>query len=195
MDALEEIPTILETAVQSTQMVLNNNKKRKLPSAIKPPKQPKQSKQSEKQRLVKRYLENFDSQTGTTPSHDEIKRMSTTQLKEKLKVIALKHTVALKPTGLAERVISLVSVLLDTLLQTESEIQKLNESDDELRRAVQSELGSLATYLNNKVQIISHVALNTGKVVLKKRKIDKEFVSKENGRIQSETEKVSSKSN
>jgi hypothetical protein len=190
MEALADIP-IIESALQPTnQMVTNNatNKKRKLPVT--------KTKVSEKQRLVKRYLENFDSKNGVTPTQDEIKKMSTTQLKDRLKLIEVKHTVALKPTGLAERVISLVSVLLDTLLQTESEIQKVNENDDELRRAVQSELGSLATYLNNKVQIMSHLALNTGKVVLKKRKIDKEIISKEiDGRSPSKTEKVSSKSN
>jgi superfamily I DNA and/or RNA helicase len=186
MIALEEIPTIIESA--PTQMATNNatNKKRKLPAT-----KPSKTKQSEKQRLVQRYLENFDAKNGIAPTHDEVKRMSTLQLKDRLKLIEVKHTVSLKPTGLAERVISLVSAVLDTLLQTESEIQKVNESDDELRRAVQSELGSLATYLNNKVQILSHVALNTGKVVLKKRKIDKEFLNKEkdtDGRSKSKAE-------
>jgi hypothetical protein len=168
MDELEEIPEILSTAVDMS-IIPTKNRKSPEKTVVKA-----KAKQSEKQRLVERYLENFDASKGVSPTHEEVKRLSVSTLKERLKCIEIKQSVSLQPTGLAERVISLVSVLLDTLLQTDSEIQKTNESDLELRRAVQSELGSLATYLNNKVQIASHLALNTGKVVLKKRKLDKD---------------------
>jgi hypothetical protein len=181
MDALEEIPEIASAAVD---MSIIPTKKRKSPE-----KPIVKVKQSEKQRLVKRYLDNFDASKTTPPSHEEVKRLSVSTLKERLKCIEIKQTASLEPTGLAERVIGLVSVLLDTLLQTESEIQKANESDLELRRAVQSELGSLATYLNNKVQIASHLALNTGKVVLKKRKLDND-----KDEVEERIEEVSTKS-
>ena len=48
------------------------------------------------------------------------------------------------------------------------------------------ELGSLATYLNNKVKIASHVALNSGRAIVKKRKLspEKETQDEQGGKEQ-----------
>jgi hypothetical protein len=77
----------------------------------------------------------------------------------------------LQPSGLAETLIGFVSQCLDFLAQTDGEITRLNDEDEELRRCVSEELGSLATYLNHKVKIASHVALNSGRAIVKKRKL------------------------
>jgi hypothetical protein len=81
------------------------------------------------------------------------------------------QTHKLQPSGLAETLIGFVSQCLDFLAQTDGEITRLNDEDEELRRCVSAELGSLATYLNNKVKIASHVALNSGRAIVKKRKL------------------------
>ena len=84
------------------------------------------------------------------------------------------QTHKLQPSGLAQISINFVSQCLDFLAQTDGEITRLNGEDEELRRCVSEELGSLATYLNNKIKIGSHLALNSGRAIIKKRKLSPE---------------------
>ena len=82
-----------------------------------------------------------------------------------------KVATVVKPSGLGEQIVGLVSSLLDFLLRTDGEISQVNQSDAELIRCVNEELGVLSTLLSNKVQIASHLALNTGRAFLKKRRL------------------------
>ncbi len=171
MDELEQIPEIDESAVLSTpvdthdSVVVSSTKKRKRAAA------PKKKKKARKPELVKRYLDNFDSSKQVPPTEDELKSMSVAKLETLCCLQEKQQTHKLQPSGLAETLIGFVSQCLDFLAQTDGEITRLNEDDQELKRCVSEELGSLATYLNNKVKIASHVALNSGRAIVKKRKL------------------------
>jgi hypothetical protein len=171
MDELEELPTVIEStllahtpAVQAP--VISSTKKRKKPE--------KTTKSSKKSDLVKRYLQNFDSCSEAPPSDAEIKAMSVVKLETLCTIQEKQATHKLQPSGLAEQLIGFVSQCLDFLAQTDDEISRLNAEDIELRKCVTEELGSLATYLNNKIKIASHVALNSGRAIVKKHKTGKE---------------------
>jgi hypothetical protein len=172
MDELEQLPTVIESTLLShthtpvVQASSSATKKRK-----KPEKTPKSSKKAD---LVKRYLQNFDSCSETPPSDAEIKNMSIVKLETLCTIQEKQATHKLQPSGLAEQLIGFVSQILDYVAQTDNEICRLNAEDIELRKCVTEELGSLATYLNNKIKIASHVALNSGRAIIKKQKTGKE---------------------
>ena len=96
--------------------------------------------------------------------------MTLAKLRQAVKLQEQRQTANLRPTGLSERVIGLVSVLLDFLAGTEGEIARANSSDAELQRAVQEELGALSTFLTNRMQIGAHLALNTVRAVVQKKR-------------------------
>ena len=172
MDELEDIPEINADfclPVPNDDIVENptTKKKRKRPTqTVK-----KKKKKPRKPELVKRYLDNFDSSKQTPPTEDELKGMTVAKLETLCTIQEKQQTHKLQPSALAETLIGFVSQCLDFLAQTDGEISRLNEQDEELRRCVSEELGSLATYLNNKVKIASHVALNSGRAIVKKRKL------------------------
>jgi hypothetical protein len=171
MDELEHLPEIKQDVVLPISAPSNtvmpdtkSGKKRKRPPATK-------KKKPRKPELVKRYLENFDSSKHTPPTEDELKNITVAKLETLCTIQEKQQTHKLQPSGLAETLIGFVSQCLDFLAQTDNEITRLNQEDEELKRCVSEELGSLATYLNNKVKIASHVALNSGRAIVKKRKL------------------------
>jgi hypothetical protein len=175
MDELEQIPEIdadfcvpvpTDNIVEDTKSDTTNKKRKRAPVATK-----KKKKKPRKPELVKRYLDNFDATKQTPPTEDQLKSMTVTKLETLCTIQEKQQTHKLQPSALAETLIGFVSQCLDFLAQTDGEISRLNEQDEELRRCVSEELGSLATYLNNKVKIASHVALNSGRAIVKKRKL------------------------
>jgi hypothetical protein len=171
MDELDELPTILDAAPISVKSIPTiptiTTKKRKKPEKKMAPK-------SKKADLVKRYLQNLDSRKELPPTDAEIKSMSVVTLERLCMLQEKQATHNLQPSGLAESLIGFVSQCLDFVAQTDNEISKLNSEDEELNRCVSEELGSIATYLNNKIKIASHVCLNSGRAIVKKRKLEKE---------------------
>jgi hypothetical protein len=164
MDELEELPVVEQHSEVVAEQELPSSKKRKRTAVKKPPK---------KAVLVKRYLDNLDSSKQSPPSEVDLKNMTVARLETLCTLQQKKATHNMQPSGLAVTLISFVSQCLDFVAQTDNEITRLNEEDEELKRAVSEELGSLATFLNNKVKIGSHLALNTGRAVVKKRKVGK----------------------
>ena len=163
MDELEELPE----CVEEKDIVSNTPAKLKTPPAsppVAPP--PKKKARGKKTALIKRYLDNFDSTVEDVPSESDLKKMSIETLETKLKLQEQKKVVTtVRPAQLGERLVGLVSAVLDFLLKTDGEITKPNEQDEELIRCVNLELGCLSTYLGNRTQIAGHLAINTGKVV------------------------------
>jgi hypothetical protein len=191
MDELADIPEIDDallcpSPVDTVVPLSKPSTKRKRQST-------KKKKKPRKPELVKRYLDNFDSSKQTPPTEEELKGMTVAKLDTLCKLQEKQQTHKLQPSGLAETIIGFVSQCLDFLAQTDNEITRLNQEDAELRRCVSEELGSLATYLNNKVKIASHVALNSGRAIVKKRRLipPKE---KENGTETEQTKTSTSKS-
>jgi hypothetical protein len=183
MDELDELPIIDSSEISTSARVLlstkpdiaTTTKKRKREVNTNKPK-------SKKADLVKRYLQNFDSSKEKPPTDDELKSMSVVKLETLCTIQEKQSTYKMQPAGLAESLIGFVSQCLDFVAQTDNEISRLNSEDDELRRCVAEELGSIATYLNNKIKIASHVALNSGRaIVTKKRKYEKENVCDKGG--------------
>ena len=192
MDELEQIPEIDDYAVLSTPttthdaVVPTSTKKRKAA--------PKKKKKARKPELVKRYLDNFDSSKQVPPTEDELKSMTVAKLETLCTIQEKQQTHKLQPSCLAETLIGFVSQCLDFLAQTDGEIARLNEDDQELKRCVSEELGSLATYLNNKVKIASHVALNSGRAIVKKRKLMHPKKENDDQRREEQTQAGSAKS-
>jgi hypothetical protein len=177
MDELENIPELADDLILSVPVPVDDvvsdtkstTKKRKRSVAT-----AKKKKKPRKPELVKRYLDNFDSSKEVPPTEHELKSMTVAKLETLCTIQEKQQTHKLQPSGLAETLIGFVSQCLDFLAQTDGEITRLNDADEELRRCVSEELGSLATYLNNKVKIASHVALNSGRAIVKKRKLSPE---------------------
>jgi len=183
MDELDELPTIME----QDECEVIAEQELPPPPAAEAKKQPRKrkkpaaatAKKPKKAVLVKRYLDNFDSSKQAPPSESDLKSMTVAKL-ETLCTLQQKHaTHNMQPSGLAVTLIGFVSQCLDFLAQTDNEITRLNAEDEELKRAVSEELGNLATFLNNKVKIGSHLALNCGRAVVKKRKLGKKNESEE----------------
>ena len=170
MNELEEIPEVeindVTPAVAEVADVLPVRKGKRKREAPKPAK-----KLGKKAQLVKRYLDNFDSSKQEPPTESEVKSMSVAKLETLCTLQEKQQTHAIQPGGLAASLIGFVSNVLDFLARTDGEITRLNEEDQELKRCVTEELGALATFLNNKVKIASHVALNSGRAIVKKRKL------------------------
>ena len=171
MDELDDLPLIVEQEEQACEVEQElsavpstKKKKRKKPAVTKKPK---------KAVLLKRYLDNFDSSKQQPPTESDLKSMTVAKL-ETLCCLQQKQAAHnLQPSGLADSLIGFVSQCLDFVAQTDNEITRLNSEDEELKRAVSEELGNLATFINNKVKIASHLALNSGRAVVKKRKLGK----------------------
>jgi hypothetical protein len=203
MDELEQIPEIDDDVVfpvlESSNDTMSNAKssttKKRKRDVVAPKKKTK--KKPRKPELVKRYLSNFDSSKATPPTEGELKSMTVAKLETLCSLQEKQQTHKLQPSGLAETLIGFLSTCLDFLAKTDGEITRLNAEDEELRRCVSEELGSLATYLNNKVKIASHVALNSGKAIVKKRRLSPpQAKQKQNGKKTAEsTQKGASKPN
>jgi hypothetical protein len=175
MDELEDIPEISEEYVHAP---CNAPKKRKRDKPPPPPKRTLQKK-PKKADLVARYLNNFDSSKEIPPTEDDLKSYSIAKL-ETLCLIQEKHaTHKIQPGNLAHSVISFVSQVLDGLAGTGDEITKLNAADEELTRCVGEQMGKFSTFLDSRVKIASHITLNSGRAIMKKRKLN---VEKENAK-------------
>jgi hypothetical protein len=174
MDELDDLPKILDgeftipTIATSVQPISTptSTKKRKKPDRT--------TSKPKKADLVKRYLQNLDSTKEVPPTDAEIKSMSVAKLETLCTIQEKQSTHKMQPSGLAESLIGFVSQCLDFVAQTDNEISRMNSEDSELLRCVTEELGSIATYLNNKIKIASHVVLNSGRAIVKKRKLEKE---------------------
>jgi hypothetical protein len=122
-------------------------------------------------------LNNFDSSKETPPTEDDLKSYSIVKL-QSVCLLQEKHaTHKIQPGNLAHSVISFVSQVLDTMCQTGDEITKLNTADEEFTRCVGEQMGKTSTFLDSKVKIASHITLNSGRAIMKKRKLN---VEKEN---------------
>jgi hypothetical protein len=161
MDELEQIPEI-DDVVIAEPAILNVAK------TVEKKKKP--VKKSKKADLVKRYLTNFDSSSEVPPTEAEVKAFTVAKLEMLCTLQQKQQTHKMKPSGLADTLIGFVSGIMDSLAQTDNEITRMNSEDQELKRCVSEELGSLATLLNNKVKIASHVVLNGGRAIVNKRK-------------------------
>jgi hypothetical protein len=183
MDELDELPTIME---QDECEIVAEQELPAAPAKKQPPRKRKKpaastttAKKPKKAVLVKRYLDNFDSSKQPPPSEADLKSMTVAKLETLCTLQQKQATHNMQPSGLAVTLIGFVSQCLDFLAQTDNEITRLNQEDEELKRAVSEELGNLATFLNNKVKIGSHLALNCGRAVVKKRKLGKKNESEE----------------
>jgi hypothetical protein len=180
MNELEELPNIGDVPVIDIPNPVINSPVTKIKRTKKNKK--KAPVISKKQQLVNRYLKNFDASKNVPPSEEEMKGYTVVKLQTLCTLQEKQQTHKMQPSGLAVSLIGFVSNILDFLAKTDNEITRLNAEDDELKRCVAEELGSLATYLNNKVKIASHLTLNTGRAVVKKRKYD-QVKEKENDQV------------
>jgi hypothetical protein len=167
MDELEP-PFYVEEILAPT-----NKRKRtaEKPPAPPPTKKPKQNKKAD---LVKRYLQNFDSSKEKPPDAQEVKSMSISTLENLCSLQEKRSAREIAPSGLAESLIGFISLVLDGVAGTNSEISRLNAEDAELKRCVAEELGCVSTFLGNRVKIISHVTVNSAHAVVKKHATEKE---------------------
>jgi hypothetical protein len=173
MDELDDLPKILDATEFIIPASTTSVQPVSTPTITKKRKKPTTSK-SKKADLVKRYLQNLDSTKEAPPTDAELKSFSVAKLETLCTIQEKQSTHKLQPSGLAESLIGFVSQCLDFVAQTDNEICRLNSEDTELLRCVSEELGSIATYLNNKIKIASHVCLNSGRAIVKKRKLEKE---------------------
>lgn len=158
------------------------------PVADKAPKKQKKRKRDEakpeKDTLIASVLENWDSKKqGDVPNVDELKRKKLSDLKVLAKTQQIRQSSNLNEKGLAETFIAFLSSLLDTALQTDGEIERTNMADQELIRALREELGYWSSLLNNKVKVAAHLALNSGKVAVKKFKTNPQQSDGPKGKI------------
>jgi hypothetical protein len=160
MDELEPLFEVEEVHAPTT-----NKRKR---TDVKPPvQQTKKPKKNKKADLVKRYLENFDSSKDKPPDAQEVKSMSISTLETLCTLQEKRSAHQLAPSGLADSVISFISLVLDGIAGT-TEISRLNSEDEELKRCVSEELGCLNTFLGNRLKIASHLTMNSAHAVVKK---------------------------
>jgi hypothetical protein len=166
MDELEPLFEVEEVRAPTT-----NKRKR---TDVKPPPPPtKKPKKNKKADLVKRYLENFDSSKEKPPDAQEVKSMSISTLETLCTLQEKRSAHQLAPSGLAESVISFISIVLDGIAGT-TEISRLNSEDAELKRCVSEELGCLNTFLGNRLKIASHITMNSAHAVVKKHATEKQ---------------------
>jgi hypothetical protein len=167
MDELEPLFEVEEVLAPTS-----NKRKR---TDVKPPAPPptKKPKKNKKTDLVKRYLQNFDSSKEKPPDSQEVKSMSIATLENLCTLQEKRSAHQLAPSGLAESVISFISLVLDGIAGT-TEISRLNSEDAELKRCVSEELGCLNTFLGNRLKIASHLTMNSAHAVVKKHAMEKQ---------------------
>jgi hypothetical protein len=166
MDELEPLFEVAEVLAPTS-----NKRKR---TDVKPPPPPTQKpKKNKKADLVKRYLQNFDSSKDKPPDANEVKSMSISTLETLCTLQEKRSAHQLAPSGLAESVISFISLVLDGIAGT-TEISRLNSEDAELKRCVSEELGCLNTFLGNRLKIASHLTMNSAHAVVKKHATEKQ---------------------
>jgi hypothetical protein len=166
MDELEPLFEVEEVLAPTS------NKRKRID--VKPPPTPtKKPKKNKKADLVKRYLENFDSSKEKPPDAQEVKSMSISTLENLCTLQEKRSAHQLAPSGLAESVISFISLVLDGIAGT-TEISRLNSEDEELKRCVSEELGCLNTFLGNRLKIASHLTMNSAHAVVKKHATEKQ---------------------
>ena len=179
MDELEPLFEVEEVLAPTS-----NKRKR---TEVKPPPTPtKKPKKNKKADLVKRYLENFDSSKEKPPDAQEVKSMSIATLENLCTLQEKRSAHQLAPSGLADSVISFISLVLDGIAGT-TDISRLNSEDEELKRCVSEELGCLNTFLGNRLKIASHITMNSAHAVVKKLAKEKQNGKKEE---ESSTESV-----
>jgi hypothetical protein len=177
MDELEPLFEVEEVRAP------NKRKRTDVKPAPPPTKKPKKNKKAD---FVKRYLENFDSSKEKPPDAQEVKSMSISTLETLCTLQEKRSAHQLAPSGLAESVISFISLVLDGIAGT-TEISRLNSEDEELKRCVSEELGCLNNFLGNRLKIASHLTINSANAVVKKLATEKQNGKKEE---ESSTESV-----
>jgi hypothetical protein len=162
----------LEPLFEVEEVRAPNKRKRtaEKPPAPPPTKKPKKNKKAD---FVKRYLENFDSSKEKPPDAQEVKSMSISTLETLCTLQEKRSAHQLAPSGLADSVISFISLILDGIAGT-TDISRLNAEDEELKRCVSEELGCLNTFLGNRLKIASHLTINSAHAVVKKHATEKQ---------------------